>query len=212
MRDNWEKGFSYLQDFVGQEGHAKVPKVYKTTDGYNLAAWVRMQREIQGGLSFDRKLRLEKLPGWIWDINSDKWEKGFRHLKEFAEREGHVKVPYSFNNADGYRLGAWVTNQRTLKDRMSPERKLMLETLPGWVWVVSSERWEEGFHILKEFAEREGHAKVPAKYKTADGYSLGSWVMTQRTRKNDLTPERTTRLEALPGWVWQVKNKSRVNE
>ena len=63
--------------------------------------------------------------------------------------------------------------------------------------------WEQWYGMALAFAEREGHAMVPADY-AEDGWRLGYWVATQRGlyRAGLLLADRRALLEQLPGWSW----------
>ncbi|KAL7554464.1 hypothetical protein ACHAWF_019027 [Thalassiosira exigua] len=70
--------------------------------------------------------------------------------------------------------------------------------------------WEEQFRSLQAFTLRNGHCKVPARYKANP--KLGRWVMTQRRQftllmqgfPSALSAERIRRLEGL-GFTWSVR-------
>jgi hypothetical protein len=136
LSDDWEEGFSYLKEFAEREGHSRVAQSYKTDDDYRLGVWVTVQRRAKDTMNPDRRQRLEALPGWSWNTVSDRWEKGFSYLKEFAEREGHCRVSQLYKTADDYRLGQWVAVQRRFKDTMKPDHRQRLEALAGWLWKV----------------------------------------------------------------------------
>jgi hypothetical protein len=90
---------------------------------------------------------------------------------------------------DGYRLGAWVTTQRTTRDEMLPERLSQLEALPGWSWYPLNDAWETGFAHLLDYSVANGNCSVPKKYLLSNGGKLGTWVQTQRVAQDKMSSE-----------------------
>jgi hypothetical protein len=101
----------------------QVPRGYKSADGFELSNWVNFQRAKRDEMAPDRRQRLEALPGWTWDTRADQWEEGFSYLRQYSEREGNCRVPLKFEMDDGYRLGGWVSRQRTHQSSMDPDRR-----------------------------------------------------------------------------------------
>lgn len=67
--------------------------------------------------------------------------------------------------------------------------------------------WDVMYSYAKAYYESNGNLNVPKRYKTANGYSLGSWIMTQRRVKSGqisghLSEERIRRLDDI-GMIWQ---------
>jgi predicted DNA-binding protein len=198
--DLWAEGFRNLELFVKEHGHCKVPVTHKTANGFNLGSWVCNQRTKRDNLPPEDKDRLDAL-GFVWDPFSDLWAEGFRNLELFAKEHGHCKAPQNHKTADGFNLGSWVSHQRTKRDNLPPEDKERLDAL-GFVWDPFSDLWAEGLRNLELFVNEHGHCKVPAIHKTADGFNLGNWVRTRRTKRDNLPPEYKDRLDAL-GFVWR---------
>ena len=198
----WEEGFNKLLEFKEAEGHCRVQADFKF-DGYNLGVWVRTQRGSKDTMPPERKQRLDDL-GFIWDAIEDAWEEGFKKLLEFKETEGHCRVQNKFK-LDGFKLGRWVTVQRSSKDSMSPERKQRLDEI-GFIWDAIEDAWEEGFSKLLEFKEAEGHCRVPVSFKL-DGFEIGKWLGRQRRAKDSMSPERKQRLDEI-GFIWDAKEEA----
>ena len=208
LADRWEEAFACLEAFVAREGYARVPLSH-VENGYPLGQWVRTQRGFysNGSLATDRSHRLEILPGWSWDVLADQWAEGFACLEAFVAREGHARVPQDAFE-DGFRLGQWITGQRTSYSRstLAEDRVRCLEALPGWSWRPRADRWPDAFARLEEFVAREGYALVPHDHME-NGFRLGAWVTAQRTsyRRSTLALDRVRRLEALPEWSWNAR-------
>jgi hypothetical protein len=204
----WEAGFQRLLDYVQENGTAAVPRPY-VVEGYPLGVWVMTKRQEfkKGTLSPERKQLLEELPGWAEDAQAAKWDEGFRHLINYVKENSHASPP---NDCvlDGYRLGAWIKQQRLnfANGTLPPERRDRLDDLPGWEWESHKAKWEQAFRRVQEYVAEHGDAQVEAKYTTADGYRLGAWAAQQRYKqsKGALDPDRFARLDKINGWEWRT--------
>lgn len=226
---SWEEAFGHLERWVAERGTARVPqsegKVPDATGTFSLGAWCTVQRTLRrrGLLSLDREARLSALPGWRWDPREERWWEQFDALADYV-RAHNGYPPQSRGRAqhrwkgeklgqfvnecrNGYRNGGWLTR---FADRVAA-----LEALPGWVWNTKDAEWELHFSQLERWVSMAGHAD-PRSGDLVDGFDVGRWVSKQRSRINGntyvdnrrgrvrqetLSPERTARLRALPGWV-----------
>jgi superfamily II DNA or RNA helicase len=208
FESRWLDAYACLKRYAQRYGHARPPQRH-SEGGFRLGHWVGVQRaqQMKGQLDPKRRHRLDKLPGWSWQVLDDQWEQGYAHLKRYAQREGHARVPKD-HEEDGFRLGSWVGHQRQAhkKGKLDPDHQRRMEELPGWTWDAEVAWWEERYARLRRFVEREGHARPPSCH-VEDGFRLGAWVSSLRIayRRDKVTPEHRQRLEQLPGWAWYLR-------
>jgi hypothetical protein len=69
---------------------------------------------------------------------------------------------------------------------------------------ATTDSWHSWFGLLEIYAEKCGHARVIKRFETTEGFKLGQWVNSQRSRRDLLTDDKIARLESLQGWVWDV--------
>jgi superfamily II DNA or RNA helicase len=201
---SWIFGFGLLQQYCERNGDARPPQSYKTTDRFALGVWVTTQRKKRESLSQDRIARLELLKGWSWDPHIDQWNDGYQALKEYVAESGHARPPSTFKTIDGFKLGGWVSEQRSTRESRSQDRIARLESLKGWTWDSPTARWNDGYQALQEYATETGNARPSKSYRTTDGYALGDWVAVQRQKREILSQDRIARLESLQGWSWNA--------
>lgn len=210
LQDRFEHGLHLLRQFVRREGHACVSPSHRER-GFVLGTWVERQRRLfhRGRLPAPKVRALAAVTGWGW--RADVWDLRFSEalasLREFAAREGHVRVPSGYRAA-GVRLDRWAILQREAyhSGRLPRSRARALEAVPGWSWEPLEDRFEHGLRYLLRFARRTGHCRVPQRYEES-GFALGIWVMQLRQshRKGRLSAERARRLERLRGWTWNAR-------
>ncbi|MBS0638086.1 MAG: helicase associated domain-containing protein [Verrucomicrobia bacterium] len=205
--DSFNKGLAMLKVYRDREKHCDVPAEH-IENGFNLGKFVSYMRTSfsKGTLDLDKKAQLDEIPGWKFSVIDSQWEAGYIALKQYITREGHSRVP-TRHSENGFKLGNWVCRQRTayraVPKGISSERIRLLEEIPEWVWDPAKEDFKRKLMLLREYAEREKHAKVPQKH-IEQGFALGDFVSDLRESKDRLDPDVVNALGLLPGWSWNA--------
>lgn len=202
---SWDLGFDNLKEYIVEYGNSNVPTNYINKDGYKLGGWVKQQRKMRRTMPTERKRMLKNLEGWIWDPLDTKWDDGFEELKIYKERFGNVLVPSEFITESGYKLGDWVKYQRKRKSDLAKERVKKLQSIDGWDWNTLDSLWEIGYQHLLAHIASGGSSRGLGKYKTPDGFELGTWITNQRIRKDKLSVEREEKLNSIADWSWDLQ-------
>ena len=110
-------------------------------------------------------------------------------------------------------LYTWCRTQRNrnTQGKIEPRCKKLLENIPGWTWEPYVDKWDRFYSLTKKYKV------VEARFITPDGVKLGKWQANMRFsyKKREagetgsgvcvITPERIKRLEAIPGWTWEMR-------
>ena len=75
-----------------------------------------------------------------------------------------------------------------------------------------SSAWETYYLAAKQWYQENGNLKIPKRYVTPGGLTLGSWIVTQRkvrsgTVSGDLTEEKIKKLDEI-GMIWDVSDQN----
>ncbi|PKV82579.1 helicase associated domain-containing protein [Streptomyces sp. TLI_146] len=117
----------------------------------------------------------------------------------YHKEHHHLRVPTDFEDAYGYRLGAFITGPGTAYNQgaLDPDWTTELEDL-GMVWDDHEAAWQANLTVLEAFHTEHGHLAIPT---TAPG---GQFLVVQRglARNNALPTDRAAQPTALdPDWL-----------
>ena len=136
---------------------------------------------------------------YIAELENDLKDK----IRETSLRHSAAKSPRSLKITN-YRFDIELVN-KDLYDMLSYVRSRL------------SLSWEEMYELAKKYYEYHGDLKIPAKFKTINGYeyndtgvNLGTWLYTQRKNKN-LSEERRNLLSSI-GMSLRGNNASQWNK
>ena len=202
----WNAAVERLKVYKAEHGNTLVPQDYKCADGFRLGLWVRKQRtaRAKGTLGKEQILQLDE-NHFVWEVYQFAWNAAVERLKAYKAKHGNTLVPHNYKCADSFRLGRWVTNQRTAraKGTLGKEQILQLDE-HHFVWDVYQFAWNAAVKRLKAYKAEHGNTLVPQDYRCADGFRLGRWITNQRTAraKGTLGKEQILQLDK-HGFAWE---------
>jgi hypothetical protein len=200
---DWLRGLSAARAFYDQYGNLDVPAGFVTADGFGLAAWLAQQRSSNrsGKLRQERRAELDKLQ-IDWEPLESRSMRGLASARRYHHVHGHFRVPVNYVDEDGFALGQWLSRARYRHRRGSlpPNVVRELDEL-GVVWDVHGDEWERGIAAARAYREKRGDLRVPARFRTDDGFPLGQWISVRRLNRDRLSAARIHQLDAL-GMVW----------
>ena len=211
----WGRNYAAAKEYYAEHGNLDVPISYVTADGFKLGLWLSNLRNVYHDRSKSYRLTDEQIEslnaiGMVWVFRFDRaWEKGYSYLQAYYEANGNADVPTMYVANDGYKLGAWVCDQRERKDKLSYDRKERLNVL-GFIW-EKPDSWEVRYALAKAYYEEHGNLNVPPKY-IADGVWLSKWLNEQKQiyngkrKSKKLTQAQVKRLEAI-GISWNNRSE-----
>ena len=210
---SWSFWYGLLLNYYENEGNSDVPTKYKTKHNQALGQWASRQRvpKIKDKLKQSQVDRLDAI-GFIWNKGEDSWNKAFSYLKDFSDKEGHTNLPNQYKHSNGFQLYSWAVNQRSFKDSLPLRNKQQLESLNGWSWDPIGDRWEEVFGYLVDYSKTHGDCNLPIRYKTKEGFKLGSWAYLQRTNRDRLSERKVSLLSGLKCWHWDSELDSKWDQ
>lgn len=171
------------------------PRTHRPTmPGKDPEAWLRFDRPTQAeevALALSLRVLAPK---------SAEWRRGVASARSYRHTHHHLDVPQTYEDPTGYPLGRWLTWQRHLhtKNTLDTARVHALERL-GIIWDPRQQAFERALAHAAAYAARHGHLAAPVE-EVHDGFPLGRWLATQRTRAGTLTAQRAAALTTLDRW------------
>ena len=179
-----------LKQYIRKSGKKEFPTTLQVS-GVKLGIWIARLRSDKDLLLPKQRQALTDI-GFVWDALEQQWMSRYSVLKMFVEREGHARVHPRWREGE-WRLGQWVTYLRSTRSQLTSAQIRLLEDL-DFIWEPKVVDFQDKLAALKKFTAREGHSRVPQKWKEED-VSLGSWVSHIRRGEINLSDEQRQALK-----------------
>ncbi|HEY1616737.1 MAG TPA: helicase associated domain-containing protein, partial [Streptosporangiaceae bacterium] len=131
----WDRGLAHATAYHAAHGHLNVPFSWTSEDGFPLGHWLGTNRKkiSAGTLDPGRAAKLEALGFRTQARTQAAFQRGLDHLDAYIAEHGHARVSVGYTCPDGYRLGSWISNKRTVRHTLPAAGKAALDGR-GMIW------------------------------------------------------------------------------
>jgi PAS domain-containing protein len=132
----WLKIFTKLEKFIEENRRLPLYCTNKKSREYRLAEWIANIRKKRDVLDNKKKELLEQIPQWSWEKDPRilGWNQRYQQLLQFVANNRRMPIRDA-SDEEEYTLEKWVRRNRGNADKLSDERKILLEQIPGWKWI-----------------------------------------------------------------------------
>jgi len=209
----WEVLEAMLDQDQRMQGIVSKMRVLQGKGEQDSQAWKDAMTEYGEKIEFydlpikiDQNRFIERLNTKIVEIIGRSWDFYYGLTLKYKDEFDNPNVQQGYKTVEGYQLGSWQSEQRKhyKKGILSSVRIERLEDI-GFTWDLFDEKFEKGFQETLLYKERTGNPNAPGGYKTAEGFTLGTWQQRHRYnyRQGTMSPERIKQLEEI-GFTWEI--------
>jgi hypothetical protein len=199
--EKWYQFYEELQEFKKEKGHCRVSERSKTHP--QLGNWVARLRSYPERIEPEKMELLNKIGfAWAEDIankHEQNWNNNYLKLKRFYEINGHCRVPRNYTDY----FANWVATQYAYQDKLSPERRALLDKL-NFHWEGAEVQrqkaiFNQNYKKLKAYFKEKGDLHVSSKDEK--NKILHKWIANIRSNKKVLSKTQIKQLDQL-GFRW----------
>jgi superfamily II DNA or RNA helicase len=176
----WDTVYEEIKKFL-IENNGRYPNKKNINEKF-LEDWCRLQRKYnkKGCLLESKKLSLDKLKGWIWDVGLTKFKKRLNEVAKFIEDNGRYPNAGHNKSKNERTLGNWVVDRRREKKILSEKKIKLLESLPNWAW--NGDKFMKRYEESKKFLKDNGGRYPLYKSKNKEERSLANWQYKEKEK------------------------------
>ncbi|MFJ7046841.1 helicase associated domain-containing protein [Streptomyces sp. NPDC101112] len=202
-------GLSYARRHLQEYGNLAVQKD-TVVDSFRLGEWLHNVKTRAWALSQERVEALEALDVW-WNVPwPTQWQRSYYRARDHAAVHGPPDAAAGFPGTHILN-GEWLYLQCSHYDSLHPEQQRLLADIGITAEVARTARprrasmqagFEAALEHAKAYAAEHGHLAVSGKSVRYQGYPLGAWLTSQRSRarRASSATKRSLALDAIDPW------------